>query len=60
MTQVQTKFFLDGVERTSQYGAGYTGAPFWLIINLQMEGSSGSPGPQTGELSTGRNCEAEC
>lgn len=48
--QVQTKFFLDGVEQTTQYGAGYTGAGFWLIIDLQMEGSSGSPGPTSGKL----------
>lgn len=48
--QVQTKFFLDDVEQTTQYGAGYTGAGFWLIINLQMEGSSGSPGPTAGAL----------
>lgn len=47
--QVQTKFFLDGVEQTTQYGAGYTGAGFWLIIDLQMEGSSGSLGPTSGE-----------
>lgn len=60
VTQVQTKFFLDGIERTTQYGAGYTGAPFWFIINLQMEGSSGSPGPQTGEVYTTPLCEGEC
>lgn len=51
--KVQTKFFLDDVEQTTQYGAGYTGAGFWLIIDLQMEGSSGSPGPTTGEYPRG-------
>lgn len=43
------KFFLDGVEQTTQYGYEYLDKEFWFIINLQMEGSSGSPGPDGGE-----------
>lgn len=27
------------------YGADFVGKPMWLIVNLQMEGSSGEPGP---------------
>lgn len=42
---VQVKYFLDNVEVTTHYGRDYVGKALWLIINLQMEGSSGSPGP---------------
>ncbi|KAL4894966.1 hypothetical protein BDV59DRAFT_191966 [Aspergillus ambiguus] len=38
-SNISVKFYLDGTEVTTQYGAE--------IINLQMEGSSGSPGPTT-------------
>lgn len=44
---VEAKFFMDGQEITTQYGAGYIGKSMWLIIDYQMEGSSGSPGPTT-------------
>ncbi|KAJ1713099.1 glycoside hydrolase [Aspergillus flavus] len=44
---IMVKYFLDDVEVTTQYGADYVGKPLYLIINLQMEGSSGSPGPST-------------
>ncbi|KAF2705439.1 glycoside hydrolase family 16 protein [Pleomassaria siparia CBS 279.74] len=44
---VQVKYWLNGVEVTTHYGKDYTGKPLYLIINLQMEGSSGSPGPTT-------------
>lgn len=40
-------FYMDGKKVTSQVGKGYVGQSMWLIINLQMEGSSGSPGPKT-------------
>lgn len=42
---VQVKFWLDGTEITTQQGNGYIGKAFYLIIDYQMEGSSGSPGP---------------
>jgi len=42
---VKIDFYKDGTLETTQYGANFVGAPLWLIINLQMEGSSGSPGP---------------
>jgi len=42
---VQTKFYLDGVLQSTQTGNQMVGKPFWLIMDLQMEGSSGSPGP---------------
>jgi len=42
---VKIDFYLDNVFQTTQVGAGFVGKAMWLIINLQMEGSSGSPGP---------------
>ncbi|KAH0581880.1 hypothetical protein J132_11258 [Termitomyces sp. J132] len=42
---VRIDFYMDNVLRATQYGAGFVGQPLWLIVNLQMEGSSGSPGP---------------
>ncbi|KAI0482068.1 concanavalin A-like lectin/glucanase domain-containing protein [Xylariaceae sp. FL0804] len=46
---VSATFYLDGVEQTTQYGSDYVGAALYLIIDLQMEGSSGSPGPDYGK-----------
>ncbi|TFK41612.1 endo-beta-1,3-galactanase [Crucibulum laeve] len=42
---VKIQFYMDNTLRATQYGQGFVGKPMWLIINLQMEGSSGSPGP---------------
>ncbi|KAK2055806.1 family 16 glycoside hydrolase [Colletotrichum caudatum] len=42
---VQVKFYMDDQLVTTQIGAGFVGKPMYLIIDLQMEGSSGSPGP---------------
>ncbi|KFZ07387.1 hypothetical protein V501_06524 [Pseudogymnoascus sp. VKM F-4519 (FW-2642)] len=42
---VQTKFYMDGVLQATQTGNAMVGKPFWLIMDYQMEGSSGSPGP---------------
>ncbi|KAH8166744.1 hypothetical protein CIB48_g1514 [Xylaria polymorpha] len=50
---VSVKFYMDGSLIATQIGGGYFGKPLYLIINLQMEGSSGSPGP-----SSVRNLEA--
>ena len=44
-----SNFYLDGTLQSTQTGKGMVGLPFWLIIDLQMEGSSGSPGPTTRE-----------
>ncbi|EME79594.1 glycoside hydrolase family 16 protein [Pseudocercospora fijiensis CIRAD86] len=38
-------FYLDGRLITKQYGANMVNAPFWLIIDYQMLGSSGKTGP---------------
>lgn len=45
----QVKYWLDGMEVTTHYGRDYVGKELYLVINLQMEGSSGSPGPNTSE-----------
>ncbi|KKY18709.1 putative glycoside hydrolase family 16 protein [Phaeomoniella chlamydospora] len=44
-SDVSVTFYLDGTEITTQYAEGYVGQSMYLIIDLQMEGSSGSPGP---------------
>ncbi|KAJ5678705.1 hypothetical protein N7462_006949 [Penicillium macrosclerotiorum] len=44
-SDVSIKFYLDGSLITTQYASGLVGQPLNLIIDLQMEGSSGSPGP---------------
>ncbi|KAJ7889719.1 endo-beta-1,3-galactanase [Mycena leptocephala] len=42
---VRIDFYMDNVLQVTQFGQGFVGKALWLIINLQMEGSSGSPGP---------------
>ncbi|MBX6766459.1 MAG: family 16 glycosylhydrolase [Actinomadura rubrobrunea] len=44
-TDVDIHYYLDGTWTGHHRGAGFVGHPMWIIINLQMEGSSGSPGP---------------
>lgn len=44
-SDVSIAFYLDGTLITTQYASGLVGQPLNLIIDLQMEGSSGSPGP---------------
>ncbi|KAL0261337.1 hypothetical protein SLS55_002767 [Diplodia seriata] len=56
-SDVSINFYLDGELVTTQVGAGYTGAGFYLIINLQMEGSSGTPGPTTDTVYAVKNLE---
>ncbi|PVI05506.1 glycoside hydrolase family 16 protein [Periconia macrospinosa] len=53
----QVKYWLDGTEVTTHYGKDYVGKPLYLVINLQMEGSSGSPGPKTYTTYSVRNFE---
>ncbi|KAL5615544.1 hypothetical protein BROUX41_005588 [Berkeleyomyces rouxiae] len=47
---VQVKFFMDEKLITTQVGKGFVGKAMRLIINLQMEGSSNSPGPEADTL----------
>ena len=43
----EVKYWMDGKEVVTQWGKGYVGKELYLVINMQMEGSSGSPGPKT-------------
>lgn len=49
-SNVVVKFWLDGSLKGTQYGHGYVNAGLILIIDLQMLGSSGAPGPTTTTL----------
>ncbi len=46
-TNVQIQYYIDGALKGTHTGANFVGQPFWIIMDLQMEGSSGSPGPTT-------------
>ncbi|ROW03839.1 hypothetical protein VPNG_07287 [Cytospora leucostoma] len=44
-TTVKIDFYLNGGLITTQYGAKFVGEPFYLILDYQTLGSSGSSGP---------------
>ncbi|GAB3652234.1 glycoside hydrolase family 16 protein [Glycomyces tarimensis] len=44
---VEIHYYLDGRWKGSHIGSGFVDKPMNLIINLQMEGSSGSSGPSS-------------
>ncbi|MGS2761509.1 hypothetical protein [Sinomicrobium sp. M5D2P9] len=44
-TDVDIELFIDN-DHKATHTADFVGKPFWLIINMQMEGASGSPGPE--------------
>ena len=48
---VKTVFYLDGKQETSQVANGYIGKALELIVDYQMEGSSGTPGPTSSKFS---------
>lgn len=54
-TDVDIHYYLDGTWVGQHRGAGFVGHPMWIIINLQMEGSSGSPGPTADTCYRARN-----
>ncbi|KAF4633882.1 hypothetical protein G7Y89_g4229 [Cudoniella acicularis] len=56
-SDVKVKFYLNDDLVTTQTGKGYVGQALYLIINLQMEGSSGSPGPTKDTTYSARNLE---
>jgi|GEM_PF-619171 len=44
-TNVDFHYYIDGVMESEQTTTTFVGSPCWLIIDYQMEGSSGTPGP---------------
>jgi beta-glucanase (GH16 family) len=54
-TDVDIHYYLDGTWVGRHRGANFVGKPLWLILNLQMEGSSGSPGPASATSYRARN-----
>jgi hypothetical protein len=54
-TDVDIHYYLDGVWKAVHHARGFVGKPMWIIINLQMEGSSGSPGPASDTFYRARN-----
>ncbi|MCD8742035.1 family 16 glycosylhydrolase [Mucilaginibacter roseus] len=53
-TEVDIHYYLDGVWKAVHRG-NFVGKPMWIIINLQMEGSSGSNGPTTNTYYKAKN-----
>ncbi|MEU6415253.1 hypothetical protein [Microbispora sp. NPDC046933] len=54
-TDVDIHYYIDGQWKAVHHARGFVGKPMWLIINLQMEGSSGSPGPSGSTYYRARN-----
>lgn len=54
-TDVDIHYYLDGQWKAVHHARGFVGKPMWLIINLQMEGSSGSAGPSGDTYYRARN-----
>jgi hypothetical protein len=44
-TNVDFHYYIDGVMESEQTAPTFVNAPCWVIVDYQMEGSSGSPGP---------------
>lgn len=53
-TEVDIHYYIDGNWK-AVHRADFVGKPFWIIINLQMEGSSGEPGPSADTYLKARN-----
>jgi hypothetical protein len=53
-TDVLIHYYIDGVWK-GQHTANFVGKPMYIIINMQMEGSSGSPGPNADTYMAVRN-----
>ncbi|TWI83984.1 LamG domain-containing protein [Chitinophaga japonensis] len=53
-TDVDIHYYIDGNWKAVHRG-NFVGKPFYVIINLQMEGSSGSPGPSADTYLHARN-----
>jgi hypothetical protein len=54
-TDVLVDYYIDGAWKAEDTATGYVGKPMWLILDLQMEGSSGTPGPTTNQSFYAKN-----
>ncbi|EJD53384.1 hypothetical protein AURDEDRAFT_157958 [Auricularia subglabra TFB-10046 SS5] len=54
-SDLQIKYYMDGTLQATHRAANFRNKAMWLIVNLQMEGSSGSPGPSSGAIYQIRN-----
>jgi hypothetical protein len=54
-TDVKIQYWIDGVLKSTQYGQNFMNDPLNLIIDLQMEGSSGTPGPTGNTVMKAKN-----
>jgi hypothetical protein len=54
-TDVDIHYYIDGVWKAVHRAPNFVNSPMWLIINLQMEGSSGSSGPTSDTYLKARN-----
>jgi hypothetical protein len=52
---VSIEYWTDGVKVSTQTGQNFVNEPLNLIIDLQMEGSSGTPGPSGNTVMSARN-----
>jgi len=53
-SEVDIHYYIDGVWQGVHRG-NFVGKPMWVIINLQMEGSAGAPGPSGDTFYRARN-----
>ena len=51
-------YFVDGEKKEEHY-TNFTNKPLWLIINLQMQGSSGNEGPDTETVFYAKNVSVQ-
>ncbi|MBW4889756.1 glycoside hydrolase [Mucilaginibacter sp. HMF5004] len=58
-TDVSIEYWIDGSLKSTQTGANFVGKPMNIIIDYQMEGSSGSPGPTGTTYMRARNVLVE-
>jgi hypothetical protein len=58
-TDVSIEYWIDGVLKSTQTGANFVGKNLNIIIDYQMEGSSGSPGPTGTTYMRARNVIVE-
>jgi hypothetical protein len=54
-TDVLVDYYIDGVWKAEDTATNYLGKPLWLILDLQMEGASGSPGPNWNQYYYAKN-----